>query len=182
MIPTFETQRLILKNISLNDVLSYEKHFIDYEVVRNLSSRVPWPYPAGGIADFIQNQILARQGQNRWFWGIYLKTHPAEIIGGIEFWKPASPENRGFWLGRKYWNQGLMSEATTAVMDYAFDQLEFETLIFSNALGNIGSRRIKEKTGATFLRNEPASFVDPTLTQRELWELTKKNWKNRKKS
>jgi len=58
--------------------------------------------------------------------------------------------------------------------------LGFEALILSNALGNIRSRRIKEKSGAKWLRNEPAAFVNPAYTEREVWELTKSDWTARK--
>jgi RimJ/RimL family protein N-acetyltransferase len=82
----------------------------------------------------------------------------------------------GFWLAKQHWGKGLMSEAVWPVTDYAFDCLGFDQLIFSNALGNRRSRRIKEKMGATFLRTEPAAFVDPEFTEHELWQLTKDDW------
>jgi RimJ/RimL family protein N-acetyltransferase len=72
-----------------------------------------------------------------------------------------------------------MTEATNAVTDHAFNNLGFETLVFSNALGNLRSRRIKEKSGARLIRTEPAKFVNPDYTQREVWELTKADWDNR---
>jgi RimJ/RimL family protein N-acetyltransferase len=72
-----------------------------------------------------------------------------------------------------------MTEATDAVTDYAFDVLGFETLILSNALGNVRSRRVKEKAGAVLLRTEPATFVNPDYTAREVWELTKTAWRGR---
>lgn len=76
-----------------------------------------------------------------------------------------------------------MTEAVAPVMDYAFNVLGFEKLIFSNALGNIASRKIKEKTGATFLLTQPAKFVDSQYTEQEVWELTKSAWlKYRKKN
>jgi RimJ/RimL family protein N-acetyltransferase len=59
------------------------------------------------------------------------------------------------------------------IVDYGFDQLGFEKLIFSNARRNVASCRIKENTGARFIGIEPAAFVDPQYTERELWELTK---------
>jgi hypothetical protein len=46
-------------------------------------------------------------------------------------------------------------------------------LVFANAAGNERSRRIKEKTGARQLRAEPAKFVNPLYTEREIWEITK---------
>lgn len=72
-----------------------------------------------------------------------------------------------------------MTEAVKPTIDYAFGELGFEKLTFDNALGNTASRRIKEKTGARLLRVEAAEFVDPAYTQREVWELTKEEWRQR---
>lgn len=175
--PLLQTRRLILREITIDDAPSYEMHFVDYEVIRNLHTRVPWPYPKNGIVNFINEQILPNQGKNWWFWGIFLKENPGEMIGGVQLSRAGTPENRGFWLGRRYWGKGLMTEAVEPVMDFAFDLAGFEKLIFSNASGNIGSRKIKEKTGARLLRIEPGAFVDPAFTQQEIWELTKQEWK-----
>jgi len=38
ILPKFETQRLILKEVTLEDAPSYEKYFVDYEVIRYLSA------------------------------------------------------------------------------------------------------------------------------------------------
>jgi [ribosomal protein S5]-alanine N-acetyltransferase len=110
-------------------------------------------------------------------WGILPKEQPSEIIGVVDLWRTGTPENRGFWLGRKYWGKGLMTEAVFPIMDYAFDVLGFERLFFSNALGNEKSRRVKEKTGARFLRTEPGKFVSPSYREREIWELTRDQWR-----
>ena len=176
-VKTFETERLFLKAISLEDVPAYEKHFIDYEVVQHLSSAVPWPYPEGGVEWFLRNIILPQQGLDRWTWGIYLKENPPELIGCVDLWREAKPENRGFWLGRKFWGQGYMTEAVRPVMDYAFDELGFERLILTNALGNQKSRRVKEKTGAKLIDVRPASFVRLDYSQTEVWEIAKEDWR-----
>ena len=175
-IPEFRTERLFLRGIRESDSASYKKHFVDYEVIRYLSSTVPWPYPEDGITQFIRGHILPNQGNNRWGWGIFLKESPDEMVGGVELWRPGTPENRGFWLGRKYWGMGIMTEAVFPVTECVFNELGFEVLVFSNALGNTRSRRVKEKTGARLLRVEPAKFVDPTFTEHEIWELSKIDW------
>jgi [ribosomal protein S5]-alanine N-acetyltransferase len=175
-VPTFTTERLLLRDFTDEDAESYQKHFAQYKVLRHLSSGVPWPYPADGAQDYISNYIKANQGKDMWFWGITLKTNPEEIIGSISLWRKCTPENRGFWLGTDFWGKGLMTEAVGPVNNYAFDTLNFEKLILSNALGNQLSRRIKEKNGARFLRTEPAKFVDPSYTEREVWELTRAEW------
>lgn len=174
--PSFETRRLILRSVEIEDAPSLQKHFADYEIIRNLHKGVPWPYPENGAVDFITRSILPKQGKDHWIWGIFLKTNPDELIGVIDLWRKPNPDNRGFWLGRAFWGQGIMTEAVTPVMNFAFHQAGFDSLIFANAQGNKGSRRVKEKTGARLIRVEPAEFVDPQLTQREVWQLDRQDW------
>lgn len=181
-VPNFETKRLLLRGLTIDDAKSYQKHFVDYDVVRFLSSQVPWPYPENGAAEFLKNIVLPFQGISRWSWAIRLKSNPDDIIGCVELWRPGCPDNRGFWLGKKFWGQGYMAEALEPVMEYAFNSVGFESLIFANAVGNKQSRRIKEKTGGTFIGVKPAIFVDPSFQEQELWSLTKDEWrKNRDK-
>lgn len=174
-LPLFETSRLILKEVTMADVPAYEKYFVDYEVIRNLAAAVPWPYPKNGVEQFLK-MTLPHQGNNRWLWGIFLKSNPTELIGAVDLYREGKPENRGFWLGRPFWQQGIMTEAVTPVIDCAFSQLGFEKLIFANAVGNEGSHQVKVKTGARQIGVEPAKFVDPRFTEHELWELTKEEW------
>lgn len=175
-LPVFETQRLILRAVTEDDAADWQKHFVDYEVIRNLSALVPWPYPEDGVLTFLKNQILPNQGKDRWVWGIFLKENPNELIGCVDLWRTGRPEHRGFWLSRKHWKKGIMTEAVEPVMDYAFNELGFTLLVFANAVGNVGSRRVKEKTGARLIGVQPAKFVDPELTEHEIWELKKEDW------
>lgn len=176
LIPKFETDRLILRAITIEDAPAYAKHFVDYEVIRQLARGVPWPYPEDGVRKFILSFILPKQGHDQWHWGIFLKDQPDEMIGGVELWREPRPDNRGFWLGRKFWGQGLMTEAVTPITDFAFSSLGFEKLIFSNAVGNTASHKIKKKMGARLLRVQPGEFVDRTYTEIALWEITKTEW------
>ena len=174
----FKTDRLLLRPVTGNDITAYEKNFVDYRVIRHLSSRVPWPYPENGVRDWVQNHIIPGQSDNHWFWGIFLLSQPAELIGGIELWRPGTPENRGFWLGYAHWGKGYMTEAAGRITDFAFNEAGFEELVFSNAKGNQRSSRIKQKTGARYLRSEPGCFfVDPQYSEREIWLLGKAEWK-----
>lgn len=176
MLPSFQTQRLILKEVTEADIPSYTKYFVDYDIIRHLSASVPWPYPKNGVGDWLKATVFPNQGKDKWVWGIFLKENPAELIGVVDLWREGKPENRGFWLGKPFWGKGYMTEAVHPIMDYAFDHLDFEKLVFSNAVQNSRSGRVKEKTGATWVRKEPFKFVDPTLTEHDIYELTKEKW------
>jgi [ribosomal protein S5]-alanine N-acetyltransferase len=176
-LPEFETDRLFMRGVRLDDSESYEKSFANYEVIQHLSHHVPWPYPKGAVRDFLKEMILPDQGIKRWLWAIFLKDKRDDVIGCVDLWKNGCPENRGFWLAKEQWGNGYMSEAVMPVMGYAFEKLGFEKLTFANAVGNSRSRRIKEKTGARFIETRPAKFVDPKYIEHEIWELTKEDWK-----
>jgi len=180
-VPTFQTSRLILRELVEADATAYEKYFVDYNVIRTLTSLVPWPYPKGGVLEYIKTQILPNQGDDKWVWAITLKDNPDELIGVVDLWRAGKPENRGFWLAHKHWGKGYMTEAVEPVMDYAFNQLGFDKLVFTNAVGNPRSGRVKEKTGAKLVKKEAAKFVDPMLTEHEIYELTKSGWQEFKK-
>ncbi|HXH30263.1 MAG TPA: GNAT family N-acetyltransferase [Bacteriovoracaceae bacterium] len=175
-IPTFQTSRLILRGIELSDAPSYQKNFANYDVIQYLSSRVPWPYPENGVELFIKDFVLPNQGKTRWSWGIFLSEQPEEVIGVIEIFNPGIPEHRGFWLSKDHWGKGLMSEAIAPVMNFAYTTLGMESLILSNAVENTRSRRVKERSGATFLYTRPASFSNPQYTHSEYWQLTREVW------
>lgn len=175
-LPVFLTERLILKGVTAADIPYYEKYFVDYEVISHLSSAVPWPYPKNGVGEFLDKFIFPDQSKTQWLWGIFEKLNPEQLIGVVHLWREGRPENRGFWLGKPFWGKGYMTEAVNPVMDYAFNELGFEKLVFANAVGNLKSRRVKEKTGAKLIDVRPAKFVNPNYMEHEIWELTKENW------
>ncbi len=82
-LPVFETGRLILRGATGDDAPGYTEHFVDYEVIRHLGAQVPWPYPEGGVLDYLRTQVLPRQGRDKWMWGLFLKEEPGAIIGGV---------------------------------------------------------------------------------------------------
>jgi RimJ/RimL family protein N-acetyltransferase len=175
-LPIFKTERLFLKEVTSADIPSYEKYFVDYEVISQLSAAVPWPYPKNGVGEFLNKFLFPDQGKTQWLWGIFEKENPDTLIGVVHLWREGRPENRGFWLGKPFWGKGYMTEAVAPIMDYAFNELGFKKLVFANAFGNDKSRRIKVKTGARLIDVKPAKFVNPKYTEHEVWELTKSEW------
>jgi [ribosomal protein S5]-alanine N-acetyltransferase len=176
MIPTFETNRLTLTPLSLDDAPATQALFPQWEIVRYLSAKVPWPYPDDGAVQFIKNvAIPAMERGEQWLWAIRLKEGPAHQIGCINL-SIARDENRGFWLGLPWHNQGIMSEACEAVTDFWFGELKQETLRVAKAVDNIASRRISVRQGARMVAIVERNYVQGKV-QAELWELTAEDWK-----
>ena len=175
--PRLRTDRLELVPLGLEHAASYARHFVDYEVIQHLSAAVPWPYPEGGVRDYIEAVVLPRQGSSRWDWALTLRDAPGEAIGSVGLFRDGVPEHRGFWLSRSRWGEGLMTEAVRPIMDWAFSAGGFEEMVLSNAAGNTRSRRVKEKTGAELVGVKPSRFVRPDYTESELWRVTAESWR-----
>jgi ribosomal-protein-alanine N-acetyltransferase len=175
-LPIFETERLILRGVTEKDIPAWRQHLADYEIASNLVRDGFFFHPEAIFPE--------RQGKSQWVWGIFLKSQPDKLIGIVclllhnQCQREGTPANRGFWLAKDHWGKGIITEAIFPVMEYAFNNLNFDRMILANALGNMQLRRIKEKDGAVFLRTEPAysPYVNPDYKERELWELTKERW------
>jgi RimJ/RimL family protein N-acetyltransferase len=175
MLPTLETDRLILRALELADAEQVQELFARWEVVRLLNARIPWPFPEdGALVNIRDTALLAMDRGEQWDWTLRLKGAPDKIIGRIGLY--LGENNRGFWMGLPWQGQGLMTEAVIAVTDYWFDVLKFPVLRVPKAVENVGSRRISEKTGMRMAEVKESEYVSGRLPT-EVWEVTAEEWR-----
>ena len=176
-IPTLETERLILRPVTLDDAPAIQRHFGTLAVIQHLSVSVPWPYPADGARSFLAEKLLPSVEAGECLaWGITLRGQEQEVVGLIEYrFADADVGNRGFWLAEHLWGQGYMTEAVVAMQDHLFFEVGIERMVVVNSVDNPGSRRVKEKTGARLIGtgHVPHHHGDGTV---ERWEVTRASW------
>lgn len=63
----------------------------------------------------------------------------------------------GWRIDEPYWNKGLATEGSRAVIDYAFKTLRLDSLVSFTAPSNATSRKLMEKLGMT---HDPADDFD----------------------
>jgi [ribosomal protein S5]-alanine N-acetyltransferase len=179
MVPTLETSGLILRPLELADSAQAQILFPQWEIVRYLNHRVPWPYPADGALTFYRDVVLpAMDRGDGWNWTLRLKSVPDRLIGNISLSR-AENKNRGFWLGLPWHGQGWMSEACDRVTDYWFNVLKFPVLRVRKAIANLASRRISEKQGMRVIATTEENYVSGRLPT-EIWEITSEEWQARR--
>jgi len=178
--PTLETKRLILRPIELADAEQLQKVFPQWEIVKHLANKVPWPYPPDGAITYIRDMALpAMERGEAWMWTLRLKADPSQIIGAIDLRK-GETDNRGFWLVPEWHAQGLMTEASDAVTDFWFNRLKFSVLRSPKAISNEASRRISIRQGMRVVKAEDRDYVCGSLPS-EIWEITAEEWNARRK-
>jgi [ribosomal protein S5]-alanine N-acetyltransferase len=182
--PVIQTPRLILRPLVLSDAPAIQRHFNNWSVIRNLATVVPWPYPDDGAETFIKRELeKIAAGEEIYQWVLVLRSGDGGAIGNINFRPRAEGRkgNRGFWLAESYWNQGLMTEAIAAVNDFAFLTLGLESFYVCNAVANVASRRVKQKTGAEFVGHVELPHHNGESTA-EKWKVTRESWLGRNKT
>jgi RimJ/RimL family protein N-acetyltransferase len=174
MLPTLETNRLLLQPLQLEDAEQLEALFAHWEIVEFLNAMVPWPYPPGGSLEHMRDSALPAMARGEeWHWTLRLKPAPQQIIGRVVL--SQGENNRGFWMGIPWQGQGLMTEAVIAVTDYWFDALGADTLRVPKAVANVASRRISEKMGMRVVETKESDYVSGRLPT-EVWEITREEW------
>jgi len=179
--PTLQTSRLILRPLALSDAAAIQRQFNNWNIIQHLASVVPWPYPDDGAETFVELQLgKIAAGEEIYQWVLVLRPGDGQAIGNIHF-RPESDApkgNRGFWLAEPYWNRGLMTEAITAVNDFAFRTLGIESFYVCNVVSNAASRRVKQKTGAEFVDYIELAHHNGQ-SKAEQWKVTRENWLSR---
>ena len=89
----------------------------------------------------------------------------------------------GYWLGRPFWGQGLIPEAASALLHYAFDTLGVQTVWCGYYEGNNKSRRVQEKLGFMHHHTDAVPSVDAPEKRKTVYRtyLTKTTWKGTSK-
>ncbi|HTV83301.1 MAG TPA: GNAT family N-acetyltransferase [Acidobacteriaceae bacterium] len=171
-----ETPRLLLRPLELADADQTQQLFPHWEIVRFLSTVVPWPYPSDGALAWYRDIALPAVARGeQWHWTLRLRSAADRLIGAVGLFR-SDDNNRGFWLVPELQGQGLMTEAVVATNDYWFNVLGFPLLRVSKAAANLASRRISEKTGMRLVATGEKGYVSGTLAG-ETWEITAEEWR-----
>lgn len=176
MVPEGHTDRLILRPLAISDAAQIQALFPQWEIVRYLLNRVPWPYPLDGALQYCRDIALPQmESGDGWHWTLRLRSEPESIVGLISLVK-GDRDNRGFWIAPPWQGQGLMSEACAWANDFWFETLGFPVLRVAKAAANAASRSISMKQGMRLASIEEREYVSGRLAA-EIWEITAEEWR-----
>jgi RimJ/RimL family protein N-acetyltransferase len=139
-----DTRRLRLRRLCATDEALFVALDSDLEVMRYIGSR-------GGtleeIVARVRDRIASDHGALGW-WLIEDKAGGA--FHGVAALLPMPDGDQielAYRMARASWGNGLATEAATALVSYAFDQVGLPRLVAVTFPENIASRRVLEKVG-----------------------------------
>jgi ribosomal-protein-alanine N-acetyltransferase len=167
----------MLHPLQLSDAAEVQPRFAQWDIVKQLNARVPWPFPDNGVETYYRDDALpAIERGDEWHWMLRLKDDPkAGIIGAICLVLPGKT-NRGFWLAQPWHGRGLMTEAAAAVTHFWFEELNRPVLRIKKARDNAPSRAISLRQGMRCIAETEDEYVSGRLPT-EIWELTAVEWR-----
>jgi ribosomal-protein-alanine N-acetyltransferase len=148
--PRLETERLILRKISLDDA----GDIFEYAADPDVATYVSWE-PHTSIEDSISliNSMIQRYEKTGVSeWGLVYKENK-KCIGtcGYMWWRTYHARAEvGFALSKKYWNRGLMTEALREVITFGFEKMELNRIEARCFLANRASEKVMQKVGMKF--------------------------------
>ncbi|MHB8040855.1 GNAT family N-acetyltransferase [Streptococcus oralis] len=154
--PSIETKRLLLRPVTLDDAEAMFEYASDRENTRyTFPTNQSLEETKNNIAQFYLANPLGR-------WGIELKSN-GQFIGTIDLHKidPILKKAAiGYIINKKYWNQGLTTEANRAVIELAFEKIGMNKLSALHDKDNPASGKVMEKSGMRFSHEEPYARMD----------------------
>lgn len=149
-LPVLETERLILRNITLSDA----EDVFNYTSNPEVSRFTIWSChrSIGDSIKFINwHNRLQKQGRPV-SWGVIDKA-TMKLIGTAGFESYISDHKTadiGYAIAVEYWNRGYTTEAVKKIIDFGFDKLKLSRIEAVCDVANIGSARVMEKSGMKF--------------------------------
>ena len=157
-IPTLETKRLILRELKEKDLPLMAELANDYEVSKNLST-MPYPYSLDNAKEWIV-KCKEKFSKKDFIPLAICDKERDEFMGFIDIDISVLHNHAtlGYWLGRKHWGKGYMSEALRKVLEYGFKELDLYRMTAYHFHINPASGKVMQKCGMEFEGNRRGHF------------------------
>lgn len=142
-----ETERLILRKWKIEDAPSMYEYAKDPDV----GPRAGWlPHKNVEESKMIISSFIE---SHPYCFALCLKDNINYTIGSVELMiddKKTDEAELGYCLGKSYWGNGYMPEASKALLEYGFNELKLNTIWCCYYEGNNNSKRVQEKLGFVY--------------------------------
>ena len=148
-----ETNRLLLRNFTdLDAALIYELN-LDPDVIRYTHDPIKDLAHASEILEkvIIPQYVLNNHGR----WAVHVRS-TLEFLGwcGLKYRTELNEIDLGYRFKKEGWGNGYATEAAYASIQYGFEKLGLQRIVARAEIDNIGSWKVLEKCGMTYIRDE----------------------------
>ncbi|WP_166727593.1 GNAT family N-acetyltransferase [Mucilaginibacter gilvus] len=145
--PILSTPRLTLRAVNFGDAEAIFAMRTDAEVLKYIDIERPKSIEA--VIDWIKMTHEIHKKNDGVLWGITLKGSE-EMLGSIGFWNMDKANHRtetGYMLATAWQGKGIMQEALTEAIKYAFETIGLHSIQANINPANKASMNLLERTG-----------------------------------
>lgn len=173
MLPYIETDRLLLRNISLEDA----SDMYEYAKKPDVGPRAGWP-PHKSIEETKVVIGLFKANAQRTGLGVFsiILKDSGKMIGTIEIYNRVGnyKAELGYCLNPDYWGQGYTVEASKAILKWAFEYLHLKRVQVGLFPDNRQSERVCQKLQMFYegLLHKSYLLFDGTIKDEKIYSMT----------
>ena len=175
---TIETQRLILRKFTLDDVDAAYKNWTSDDKVTEF---LRWPTHTDiATTERVINEWIAESTKEDFYqWAIVLKelNEPIGTISVVDRNEFLNILHIGYCIGSKWWHQGITTEAFSAIIPYLFNEVGANRIESQHDPNNTNSGNVMKKCGLKYegtLRQ--ADFSNKGIVDACIYSLLKDEW------
>ena len=121
--PIIKSKRFVLRPLRKGDEKSLVENINDKDIYR-YTLRIPHPYTMKHAKQWINS--VKKKDKTKINLAIVVN---GEVVGGIGLNDIQKHKAEiGYWLGKKYWNKGVMTKAVKLVTDFGFRNLKLKRI------------------------------------------------------
>lgn len=157
-----KTERLFLRLLETNDAEMLWPYVSNSEISKDMSWQ---PHTdLHETKDFIKNSLISIEEGKTITWCIFFGNSFCGIVSLIAILKKhrSLTYNRAelaYWLAPEFQGKGIMTEAGTKVIDFAFHNLKLHKLVVAHHINNKSSENLISRLGFKFLYTEQDVFM-----------------------
>ena len=145
---TIETSRLILRRAVLEDA---EPMFRNWASDPDVTKYLTWPAHSNiTVSETVLKSWLQeyeKESYNQWMIVLKERGEPIGSISVVNQRDDIAEAEIGYCIGKRWWHQGIMTEALGAVMDYLFDEVGMNRIEAKHDINNPNSGAVMKKCG-----------------------------------
>lgn len=136
-----------LREWRLEDAAALAENLSDKAVQDNLRDGLPYPYTEEDAREFISAMLAANPDET------FARAIAADgkVVGSIGVFRQGNVHRRtaemGYYIGKRYWNLGIGSEAVRQMSDQVFAHSDILRIYAEPFAYNAASCRVLEKAG-----------------------------------
>ncbi|MEO6587728.1 MAG: GNAT family N-acetyltransferase [Pyrinomonadaceae bacterium] len=148
MLMRLETERLILRTMSENDIEGVFEMRRDEDVMRFIRE----PVLSRKEAEDWINLISCRWAKDRIGFCSLIEKQSGKFAGWCGLWqlKESGEIEVGYAVAKEFWGKGYASESAEEFLEYGFNKLNLEKIVAVARPENTASRRVMEKIGMKY--------------------------------